>query len=158
MISIKEKSMMKTICGANCSQCQYQEKCPGCVATHGRPFGGDCLLAQCCQGCCSEDNDRKIKECKDQIIAEFNDLHVKGMPEVKELFALNGFFVNLEYLLPNGSKVKLLNDNDIYLGNQLHKDQERCFGLVASLSHLLVVEYGDKGANPEILVYKKRLQ
>ena len=156
MISIKEKSIMKTICGADCSQCQYQEKCPGCIATNGRPFGGDCLLAQCCEGCYREENSKKIKKCQDQIIAEFNDLHIKGMPEVKELYALNGFFVNLEYPLPNGTKIKLLNDNDIYLGNQLHQDQERCFGLVASLSHLLVVTYGDKGANPEILVYKKR--
>lgn len=83
------------------------------------------------------------------------------MPKIKELFPLNGAFVNLEYPLSNGSTVKFLNNDEIYLGNQVEcefNDGEliRCFGLFAGMDFLLVSEYGSNGDNPEIVIYKKR--
>ena len=58
-------------------------------------------------------------------------------------------------------KVKLLNDNEIYLGNQIacpfNEDNiKRCYGLLANTDFLLVCEYGENGTNPEIIIYKKR--
>ena len=47
-------------------------------------------------------DEEKIDEFKQQLIAEFNALHIEGMPEVKELNVLVGGYVNLEYSLPNG--------------------------------------------------------
>ena len=41
---------------------------------------------------------------------EINDLHIEGLPQVKELNALVGKYVNLMYTLPNGEKVKFLDD------------------------------------------------
>ena len=35
-------------------------------------------------------------------------------------------------------------------------DESRCFGVVANMEFLLVCTYGEYGANPELLVYKKR--
>ena len=70
---------------------------------------------------------------------------------------LNGFYVNLEYPLPNGGTVKLLNDADIYWGNQIERPgNDRCYGIVGDDRHLLVCEYGCNGSDPEILVYQKR--
>lgn len=67
------------------------------------------------------------------------------------------FFVNLEYTLPNGTAVKLLEDDKVYLGNQIEQaDSQRCYGIVGDESHILVCEYGCGGADPEILLYKKR--
>lgn len=65
------------------------------------------------------------------------------------------------YPLSNGSTVKFLNNDDIYLGNQVEcefNDGEliRYFGLVAYMDFLLVSEYGANGENPEIILYKKR--
>ena len=76
-------------------------------------------------------------------------------------FRLNGSFVNLAYPMPCGSDVKLLDDRDIYLGNQVEcefNDGEliKCFGLVAGMDFLLVSEYGANCTSPEIVVYKKR--
>lgn len=69
---------------------------------------------------------------------------------------LNGFFVNLEYTLPNGQLVKFLKDNNVYLGNQIEiPKSDRCYGLVADEQYLLVCEYGCEGADPEIVLYKK---
>lgn len=100
----------------------------------------------------------KFNEFKLQIIKEFNDLKIDGMPELTSLNALQGAYVNLEYTFPNGQKVKLLDDRAVYLGNQLEcqYDSEYCFGLVANMEFLLVCGYGPDGKNPEILIYKKR--
>jgi len=63
----------------------------------------------------------------------------------------------LEYVLPNGEGIKLLNDNDVYLGNQIEKpNSDRCYGVVTDSKYLLVCEYGCNGLNPEIVSYKRR--
>jgi len=37
-------------CGIDCEACKYrtQTGCPGCPATEGKPFWGECKLAMCC--------------------------------------------------------------------------------------------------------------
>ena len=70
-------------------------------------------------------------------------------------------FVNLAYPMPNGKTVKLLDDNEIYLGNQVESEFNdgnilKCFGLVAGMDFVLVCEYGENCSDPEIVVYKKR--
>ena len=69
-----------------------------------------------------------------------------------------GSYVNLEYRLPNGRKVKYLDDDTTYLGNQLEPEfgGDRCFGVLASMDFILVATYGENGSDPELLVYKKR--
>ena len=99
----------------------------------------------------------KFDEFKKQIIDEFNDLHIEGMPEVKSLNALVGNFINLEYRLPNGTIVKFLDDRATYLGTQLESEfGGRCFGLAANMDFLLVCTYDENGENPELVIYKKR--
>ena len=102
--------------------------------------------------------EEKFDEFKKQLMKEFNDLHIEGMPEVTELSALIGGYVNLEYTLPNGQKVKYLDDGATYLGYQLESEfgGGRCFGLVANMDFLLVCTYEENGENPELLIYKKR--
>lgn len=47
-------------------------------------------------------------------------MHMEEL-EITDLFLLSGAYVNLEYPLFNGTTVKFLNDNDVYLGNQIEK-------------------------------------
>ena len=76
---------------------------------------------------------------------------------MNDLNLLTGSYVNLEYPLSNGTIVKFLNDKDIYLGNQIERiDSERCYGVVADETFILVCEYGCNGANPGIVLYKRR--
>ncbi|MBR6070893.1 MAG: helix-turn-helix domain-containing protein [Ruminococcus sp.] len=95
---------------------------------------------------------------KQKLIGEINDLHIEGMPKVEKLNALVGSYVNLPYRLPNGSTVKFLDDNTTYLGTQLECEfgGERCFGVLANMDFLLVATYEKDGANPELVIYKKR--
>ena len=100
----------------------------------------------------------QFEEFKKQLINEINDLHIDGLPRVDKLNALVGKYVNLEYQLPNGQKVKFLDDQKTYLGNQLESEfrAERCFGILANMDFILVCTYEKNGENPELLIYKKR--
>ena len=100
----------------------------------------------------------KLDEFKQQIMDEFNALHIEGMPAVTSLNALAGAYVNLEYRLPNGTLVRFLDDGSTYLGNQLECEfgGSRCFGIIANMDFLLVCTYEENGENPELLIYKKR--
>ena len=101
---------------------------------------------------------KKFEEFKQQLINEFNELRIEGMPKVEKLNALVGGYINLEYRLPNGQTVKFLDDNATYLGNQLECEfgGDRCFGIAANMDFLLVCTYEENGENPELVIYKKR--
>ena len=150
---------MESICGADCSNCGYgkNNNCKGCKETKGCPFGKQCFVAKYIL----MDEKENYEIFKNQLIDEINDLHIQGMPKIDDLNPLNGSFVNLNYPLPNGKYAKFLNNNDIYLGNQVecefnNGDIIRCFGILANMDFILVSEYGANGDNPEIVIYKKR--
>ena len=95
---------------------------------------------------------------KQQLIEEINALQIEGMPKVEKLNALVGQYVNLAYRLPSGAEVKFLDDNTTYLGNQLEPEfgGDRCFGVLANMDFILICTYEAEGANPELVLYKKR--
>ena len=152
---------MENYCGLDCAQCPAVDHCPGCAATGGKPFGGTCVLGECCkaQGC-GTPGSCFSGECalKERLLQEFNQLGVPGLGTVTDLNALPGSYINLEYTLPGSQKVKFWEDGRVYLGNQICKGDGsgRCFGLTADENWLLVCEYGDNGSDPEIVVYKRR--
>ena len=100
----------------------------------------------------------RFEDLKRQLIDEINVLHIEGMPKVEKLNALVGSYVNLEYPLPSGKKVRFLDDRTTYLGNQLESrlDDGRCFGVLANMDFILVCTYGAEGADAELVLYKKR--
>ena len=100
----------------------------------------------------------KLEEFKRKLIEEFNVLlQIEGLPKVKDLNVLSGEFINIEYTLPNGKKVKFLDDKQTYLGSQLESELGgRCVGIAANMDFLLVCTYEENGENPELVIYKKR--
>ena len=138
---------MKTYCGANCCKdCDRLMECGGCEKCKGHPFGGSCVAER------NED----FPLLKQQLTDEINALGIRGL-SVSDLNLLTGSYVNLTYPLENGSEVKFLNDKDIYLGNQVEKDNsERCYGIVANERFILICEYGCNGSDSEIVLYKRR--
>ena len=95
---------------------------------------------------------------KRQLIDEINALQIEGMPKLENLNALVGAYVNLDYPLPGGMNARFLNDQTTYLGNQLESElgDGRCFGVVANMDFILICTYGAEGADPELVLYKKR--
>ncbi len=150
---------MEGICGADCNNCELLKigKCKGCKKSNGCPFGKKCWIARYIEIGGKE----SFEELKKGLIDEVNSLNIEGMPKIGELYPLHGSFVNLEYLLPNNSKVKFLLDDEMYLGNQVESkfnDDEIkvCFGIVANMSFILISEYEENGKNSQIICYKKR--
>ena len=144
---------MNSICGtACCEKCGRKEECGGCTETKGHPLGEICTAAEYIK----RQGLGAFSEYKETLVREFNSLGIKDL-QVNDLNLLNGFYVNLEYPLPNGQSVKLLEDNKVYLGNQIEiQGSGRCYGIVADKKYLLVCEYGCGGADPQIVVYKRR--
>jgi len=98
----------------------------------------------------------KLLKLKTAFIEEFNALGIEGL-HLTDLNLLKGSYINLEYTLPNGQKVRLLEDDRMYLGNQVEiEGKERCYGVAADENYMLVCEYGCNGSDPEIVVYKRR--
>ena len=151
--------MKKSICGTDCGKCGYGKNkgCKGCIESKGCPFGKKCFIAQYI----NMGGEASYNLFKEKLSEEFNKLNNPGMPKIHELFPLNGAFVNLAYPMPNGNSVKLLDDKEIYLCNQVEcefNDGEliKCYGLVAGMDFLMVSEYGENCKDPELIVYKKR--
>ena len=138
---------MKSLCGADCANCQWNSTCPGCSDEK-------CFIAKYIM----KEGKEAYGVFKQTLIDEINSLDIPGMPKINELYALVGKYVNLEYPLTSGGTVKFLDDNSMYLGNQveceLHKG--RCYGMVACVDFLLVCEYGENGADPEVVLYMRR--
>ena len=103
-------------------------------------------------------DDGEFEAFNKQLIEEINALQIEGMPKVEKLNALVGQYVNLAYRLPNGAQVKFLDDGTTYLGNQLESEfgGDRCFGVLANMDFILVCTYGGDGADPELVLDKKR--
>lgn len=103
-------------------------------------------------------DDGQFEAFKKKLIEEINELHIEGMPKLERLNALVGKYVNLEYRLPSGFQVKFLDDKTTYLGNQLESEfgGDRCFGILANMDFILISTYEAEGANPELILYKKR--
>ena len=98
----------------------------------------------------------KFEEFKQQLIKELNTLlQIEGLTHIKNLNVLPGEFVNMEYTLPTGEKVKFRDDKQTYLGSQL-EGKRKCFGIVANMDFILVCSYEENGENPELVIYKKR--
>lgn len=145
---------MSSICGADCSECNLKSDCAGCEKTCGRPFGGRCVAAEYIR-VGGADNYIAFKE---KLLSEINELlKVMELPLAEKLYELAGRFVNLEYRLPNGKSVQLLDDKNIYLGCQIEfADLGVCCGVVADADFILISSYSVDGSDPEILIYKKR--
>ena len=115
----------------------------GCSESNGCPFGKKCFIAKYI----NTGGEASYISFKEKLVEEFNARSIPGMPKINELFPLNGAFVNLAYPMPSGKAVKLLDDKEIYLGNQVEcefNDGEmiKYYGLVAGMDFLLVCEYG----------------
>lgn len=142
-----------TLCGLDCcGECQLLPTCGGCQKTDGHPFGGRCTAAECIRN----GGKAAMDQLKQQLVAEINGLGIAGL-QIQDLNLLLGSYVNLSYPLPSGSAVPFLKNENVYWGAQLERPGgERCFGVLADESFLLICEYGAEGSDPKLLRYQAR--
>ena len=131
--------------------CHCCEEYPRCGGFHKRCSSSFCLADHLIQQGGIED----FREFERKAVDLINGLGIKGL-QVQCLNLVPASYVNLEYGLENGGKARFLTDGEVVLGQQIERDDSgRCYGVVVTLSHLLVYEYGCGGSDPEILLYRK---
>lgn len=91
---------------------------------------------------------------KKVFVEEVNALGIKDL-HVNNLFMLQGSFINQAYNI-EGNEVKLFDDNAYYWGNQIVKSDDRCYGIACCEKFIVVSEYGNDGADAELVIYKRR--
>jgi len=144
---------MESLCETGCcGRCERREACGGCIQNDGRPFGGSCVAARLVKA----GGAALLGDAKQKLMDEINALSIEGV-QVSDLYLLSGCYINLAYRLPNGQQVKLLEDKNVYWGNQIEiPGSDRCYGIAADDRFLLVCQYGCNGADPQIILYKGR--
>ena len=84
-------------------------------------------------------------------------LHELGIPELKSittLHELDGDYINLECILPNGKTGKLLDNNKKYLAAQVERTgNDKCYGIAADEKQIAVYLYSDNGENAELVLW-----
>ena len=128
--------------GKNLTACEYKQELLKFFPTLKRWRGDDACLPHA---------DHPLKKV---FIEEVNALGIPGL-HVDNLYVLQGSFVNQAYTI-NNNEVKLLDDNATYWGNQIVKDDTRCYGIACCEQYILVSEYGKDGADAELVMLKRR--
>lgn len=94
---------------------------------------------------------------KETIIARLKMLGIPELEGVDELKELNGDYINLESVLPNGQTGKVLDDNKRYWATQVEiPGSEKCYGVAADASMIAVFRYGCQGKDSELVAWVKR--
>ena len=87
-----------------------------------------------------------------EIIARIKTLGIPELTTVEELNELNGDYINLESLLPNGETGKILDDSKKYWATQVEiPGSEKCYGIAADERMIAVYRYGCGGADSELV-------
>lgn len=93
---------------------------------------------------------------KERILTEIKNLGIKEFEKLNSLNLLDGNYLNLEIELPNGDRAKLLDDNKKYYANQIDiENSDKCYGVAADESFIVVYKYGCDGADAELIQIKR---
>ncbi len=91
---------------------------------------------------------------KEKIISRIRTLGIKELTNVEHLDELNGDYINLESILPNGKTGKILDDHKKYLATQVEiPGSEKCYGIAADESMIAVYRYGCAGKDSELIAW-----
>lgn len=98
---------------------------------------------------------RKIKYEK-KLIAIIKNLGIEEFDELQELNLLDGSYLNMQCILPNGKTGKILDDTKKYYANQVHiEGTDKCYGIAVDENMIAVYKYGCNGIDAELIVWKK---
>lgn len=93
---------------------------------------------------------------KERIISRLKTLGIPELEKADHLEELNGDYINLESVLPNGKTGKILNDDKRYLAAQIEiPDNEKCYGIAADEGMIAVFRYGCEGRESEVVAWVK---
>lgn len=90
----------------------------------------------------------------EKIISRLKALGIPELENINSLNELNGDYINLESLLPNGKTGKILEDNKKYLAAQIEiSNSEECYGIAADETMIAVFRYGCGGKDSKLVAW-----
>lgn len=93
---------------------------------------------------------------KEKIIRTVKTLGIEELNKIEELTEFKGDFLNLECVLPNGKKAKILDDQKTYYAYETSKNNsERCYGVAADDTQIAIYEYGNHGKDAILVMWIK---
>lgn len=147
-------------CGVDCAKCYKNQECAGCMSSGGKPFGGECVIAECCKK--NKDTSNcglaYFSECqlKKSVIGEMRQCGIEGINCYKLIYEVPGFLINMECKFPDGSIRRPFVDNKIYISGQYRiPDNERRYTAVADKDEFWLIEHDENGSNAVIIANKK---
>ena len=93
---------------------------------------------------------------QDKLIQRLHSLGIEELKTINKLNLLKGDYINLECVLPNGRKAKVLDDDKSYYGTQVEiQNSDRCLGIAANEQQIVIFEYGCAGKDAELIGWIK---
>lgn len=90
----------------------------------------------------------------EKIISRLKALGIPELENINSLNELNGDYINLESLLPNGKTGEILEDNKKYLATQVEiPNSEECYGIAADETMIAVLRYGCEGKDSKLIAW-----
>ncbi|MHC5247402.1 hypothetical protein [Enterococcus sp. LJL90] len=90
----------------------------------------------------------------EKILERLYSLGIPELKEVTELKTMNGDYINLTCLLPNGRISNILDNKKQYLAAEIvKKDSEFCYGVAADDQQIAVYEYSGGGKNAKLVIW-----
>lgn len=91
-----------------------------------------------------------------KLIQIIKNLGIQELEGLETLNLLDGNYLNLECILPNGKTGKILDDTKTYYACQVHMEEtDKCYGVAADDTMLAVYRYGCNGTDAELVIWKK---
>jgi len=97
-----------------------------------------------------------VEMIKNKIISRIRSLGIPGLDKVNHLEELNGDYINLESVLPNGKTGKILDDSRRYFATQIEiPNSDKGYGIAADRTMIAVFRYGCEGRDSELIAWVK---
>ena len=80
------------------------------------------------------------------LLEKIKKLGIKEFENFNSLNLMDGNYLNIECILPNGEKTKILDNDTQYYA---------CYGVAANEKFIAVYKYGCNGENAELVLWKK---
>ena len=149
----------RSYCFMNCRKCSKRIYCAGCYESGGRPFGGECVIAECCKKhnegykCGYPATGCKLKY---KVMTEMKKSGVTDLHPFNLIFEMPGKFININYKHPDGSVKRPFDDTKVYIWGQYKlPNRSRIYTIIADSENLWIADYDENGDNAEILEHRK---
>ena len=147
-------------CGVDCSKCFKRSECNGCVVSGGKPFGGECVIAECCK----QNNTNGECGCsfccrcrlKRRVLDEVRNCDIEELHVFNFIYEIPGTFINVDYTFPDGEVRKPFDVTKVYIWGQYKTPgRDRTYSIIADSENIWIADHEENGSDAYIMRHWK---